>query len=195
MLGESTKCDTSTAVSSAETSALPSAETSGPQITTSSEVESKPDEGEKLADPKPLRTLASLKWPYVPEPPSFIDPVTRNDPKPLTLAQYEAIVGLAATSPDVRRAIADNPDVPNLLRSVDKLYGPLRQQVLEEMLGVGTSGDQRYGARPQTNETLARLRQDGDSESNMRALRQLSEAIEKAIGTGDAQRGLTWEDG
>ncbi|KAG8758327.1 hypothetical protein FRC12_010042 [Ceratobasidium sp. 428] len=191
MLGESTKCDTSTADSSAETSALPSAETSGPQITASSEVESKPDEGEKLADPKPLRTLASLKWPYVPEPPSFIDPVTRNDPKPLTLAQYEAI----ATSPDVRRAIADNPDVPNLLRSVDKLYGPLRQQALEEMLGVGTSGDQRYGARPQTNETLARLRQDGDSESNMRALRQLSEAIEKAIGTGDAQRGLAWEDG
>ncbi|KAG9123990.1 hypothetical protein FRC07_013294 [Ceratobasidium sp. 392] len=163
---------------------------SDPQVSTELEPETKPDEDEKLTDPKPLRTLASLKWPYVPEPPSFIDPVTKNDPKPLTLAQYEAI----ATSPDARRAIADNPNVPNLLRSVDKLYGPLRQQALEEMLGVGTSGEQQ-GARFQTNDTLARIRQEGDAEENMRALRQLSEAIEKAIGVSDTQRGLSWEDG
>ncbi|KAG8747800.1 hypothetical protein FRC10_011245 [Ceratobasidium sp. 414] len=155
------------------------------------EPDAQPNEGEKLVDPKPLRTLASLKWPYVPEPPSFVDPVTKNDPKPLALTQYEAI----ATSPDVRRVISDNPNIPNLLRSVDKLYGPLRQQALEEMLGVGTSGDQQYGTRGQTHETLARIRQDGDAESNMQALRQLSEAIEKAIGVGDAQRGLAWEDG
>ncbi|KAG8722037.1 hypothetical protein FRC08_007806 [Ceratobasidium sp. 394] len=183
---ESAGCDTSGVSSSTQTSTLP------PNLPTPAEADSeiKPNEDEKLEDPKPLRTLASLKWPYVPEPPSFIDPVTKNDPKPLTLAQYEAI----ATSPDVRRVIADNPNMPNLLRSVDKLYGPLRQQTLEEMLGVGTSGDQRHGTRGQTHETLARIRQDGDAESNMLALRQLSEAIEKAIGVGSAQRGLAWED-
>ncbi|EUC64030.1 sorting nexin-3 protein [Rhizoctonia solani AG-3 Rhs1AP] len=89
---------------------------------------------EDLSDPKPLRTLASLKWPYVPEPPSYVDPVTKNDPKPLTLTQYEAI----ATSPDVRKFLSENPDMHGLLRSIDKLYGPLRQQAIEEVLGVGT---------------------------------------------------------
>jgi hypothetical protein len=108
---------------------------------------------------------------------------------------YSALTAASlATSPDVRRAIAENPNVPDLLRSVDKLYGPLRQQALEEMLGVGTSAEQRHGTRPQTHDTLARIRQEGDAESNMRTLRQLSEAIEKAIGVGDAQRGLAWED-
>lgn len=38
-----------------------------------------------------LRTLASLRWPYIPEPPSFHDPLSDADPKPLRLPQYEAI--------------------------------------------------------------------------------------------------------
>ncbi|KAF8684144.1 PhoX homologous domain, present in p47phox and p40phox [Rhizoctonia solani] len=142
-------------------------------------------EEEQLPDPKPLRTLDSLKWPYVPEPPSYVDPVTKNDPKPLTLPQYEAI----ATSLDVRKVLADNPDMHGLLRSIDKLYGPLRQQAIEEVLGVGTSSEQRHGTRAPTHDALARLRQEGDAEANARALRQLSEAIEKAIGVGDEQRG------
>ncbi|ELU38207.1 zf-HIT domain-containing protein [Rhizoctonia solani AG-1 IA] len=148
-------------------------------------------EEEQLPDPKPLRTLDSLKWPYVPEPPSYVDPVTKNDPKPLTLPQYEAI----ATSLDVRKVLADNPDMHGLLRSIDKLYGPLRQQAIEEVLGVGTSSEQRHGTRAPTHDALARLRQEGDAEANARALRQLSEAIEKAIGVGDEQRGLAWEEG
>ena len=94
----------------------------------------------------------------------------------------------------MRRVIVENPNVPNLLRSVDNLYGPLRQQALEEMLGVGTSGEQRHGTRPQHHDALSRIRQEGDPESNMKALRQLSEAIEKAIGVGDAERGLAWEN-
>lgn len=40
---------------------------------------------------KPLRPLTSLKWPYVPEPPAYADPLERDDPKPLQLRQYEAI--------------------------------------------------------------------------------------------------------
>ncbi|KAJ1304802.1 hypothetical protein OPQ81_005938 [Rhizoctonia solani] len=156
--------------------------------------DAKPDEPkveeEGLSDPKPLRTLASLKWPYVPEPPSYVDPVTKNDPKPLTLPQYEAI----ATSPEVRKVLAENPDIRGLLRSIDKLYGPLRQQAIEEVLGVETSGEQRHGTRAPTHDALARLKQEGDAEANARALRQLSEAIEKAIGVGAEQRGLAWED-
>jgi hypothetical protein len=164
---------------------------------------------EQLSDPKPLRTLASLKWPYVPEPPSFVDPVTKNDPKPLTLAQYEAIgmtlsvlysrcqcteISIIATSPEVRKVLVENPNVRTLLSSIDQLYGPLRQQAIEEVLGVGTSAEQRHGTRPLHHDALARLRQEGDPEGNTRALRQLSEAIERAVGVKDTQRGLAWEN-
>ncbi|CUA66637.1 hypothetical protein RSOLAG22IIIB_00078 [Rhizoctonia solani] len=149
-----------------------------------------PKDEEELADPKPLRTLASLKWPYVPEPPSYVDPVTKNDPKSLTLPQYEAI----ATSPDVRKVLSENPDMHGLLKSIDKLYGPLRQQAIEEVLGVGTHYEQRHGTRAPTHDALARLRQEGNAEANTRALRQLAEAIEKAIGVENEQRGLAWED-
>jgi hypothetical protein len=39
----------------------------------------------------PLRALTSLKWPYVPETSAYADPLKRDDPKPLHLAQYSAI--------------------------------------------------------------------------------------------------------
>ncbi|CAE6448524.1 unnamed protein product [Rhizoctonia solani] len=150
-----------------------------------------PKDEEELEDPKPLRTLASLKWPYVPESPSYVDPVTKNDPKALTLSEYEAI----ATSPDIRKVLIENPNMHGLLRSIDKLYGPLRQQAIEEVLGVGTGSEQRHGTRVPTHDALARLKQEGDAEINTRALRQLSEAIEKAIGAGGAERrGLAWEE-
>lgn len=93
----------------------------------------------------------------------------------------------------MRKVLGENPDIQSLLRSIDKLYGPLRQQAIEEILGVGTSAEQRHGTRPHNHDALARLRQEGDAESNTRALRQLSEVIEKAIGVGDTQRGLAWE--
>ncbi|CAE6416180.1 unnamed protein product [Rhizoctonia solani] len=182
-----------------EVCATASATVQAPVRLPAQDLDTKPDEPkieprideEQLSDPKPLRTLASLKWPYVPEPPSYVDPVTKNDPKPLTLPQYEAI----ATSPDIRKVLTENPDMRGLLKSIDKLYGPLRQQAIEEVLGVGTSSEQRYGTRAPTHDALARLRQEGDAEANARALRQLSEAIGKAIGGGDEQRGLAWEEG
>lgn len=40
---------------------------------------------------RPLRTLASLRWPYVPDESAYPDPLKRDDPKPLQLPQYEAI--------------------------------------------------------------------------------------------------------
>ena len=42
-------------------------------------------------DVPPLRPLTSLKWPYLPEESAYPDPLKRDDPKPLQLAQYEAI--------------------------------------------------------------------------------------------------------
>ncbi len=46
---------------------------------------------ENMESKVPLRALTTVKWPYVPEPPSYPDPLARNDPKSLSLAQYEAI--------------------------------------------------------------------------------------------------------
>lgn len=49
---------------------------------------------EMIAKDVPLRPLTSLKWPYVPEESAYPDPLKRDDPKPLQLAQYEAIGSL-----------------------------------------------------------------------------------------------------
>ena len=49
------------------------------------------DEGDEITKEVPLRTLTSLKWPYVPEASAYPDPLKRDDPKPLQTAQYEAI--------------------------------------------------------------------------------------------------------
>ena len=40
---------------------------------------------------EPLRPLTSLKWPYIPEESAYPDPLKRDDPKVVQLAQYEAI--------------------------------------------------------------------------------------------------------
>lgn len=48
-------------------------------------------EPQPLQDPAPLRPLTALKWPYVPDTSAYPDPLTRDDPKPLQLHQYEAI--------------------------------------------------------------------------------------------------------
>jgi hypothetical protein len=47
--------------------------------------------GDEDMNEVPLRPLTSLKWPYVPEESAYPDPLKRDDPKPLQLAQYEAI--------------------------------------------------------------------------------------------------------
>ncbi len=46
---------------------------------------------EIIAKDVPPRPLTSLKWPYVPEESAYADPLKRDDPKPLLLAQYGAI--------------------------------------------------------------------------------------------------------
>lgn len=52
---------------------------------------------ESMPSKSPLRALTTLKWPYIPEAPSYPDPLARDDPKPLSLAQYEEIGELIMT--------------------------------------------------------------------------------------------------
>jgi hypothetical protein len=44
-----------------------------------------------LKEPQKLRPLTSLNWPYIPDESAYPDPLKRDDPKPLSLKQYEAI--------------------------------------------------------------------------------------------------------
>ena len=44
-----------------------------------------------LVEPGVLKPLTSVRWPYIPEEPSYPDPFMEAGPKPLQLKQYEAI--------------------------------------------------------------------------------------------------------
>lgn len=54
-------------------------------------MEPPPENGEKLTEAPNLRPLTTLKWPYIPEEPSYNDPLKQYDPKPLKLKDYENI--------------------------------------------------------------------------------------------------------
>ncbi|KAI8993958.1 hypothetical protein BD414DRAFT_268475 [Trametes punicea] len=126
---------------------------------------------------EPLRSLASLKWPYVPEESAFPDPLKRDDPKPLQLHQYEAI----ATSPAIRRVLATNPRLREILRDIDRLRGEERELALHEALGVGESRGKIFLGR--------------ESEEDQNALRELAEAVEAAVRGGKQDvLGLDWGD-
>lgn len=150
----------------------------------------------------PLRPLTSLKWPYVPEESAYPDPLKRDDPKPLQLHQYEAIgarhcmpipymflcAHFAATSPAVRTALTTHPRLPALLRSLDALRGPAREDALQRALGVSAAdvdGDAQAGPAALQEHT----------EEDVHALRVLAEAVEAAVrgGKGDVL-GLDWGD-
>ncbi|KAI1795523.1 hypothetical protein LXA43DRAFT_724380 [Ganoderma leucocontextum] len=124
-----------------------------------------------------MRTLASLRWPYVPEESAFPDPLKRDDPKPIQIPQYEAI----AMSPPIRRIIGSNPQLRETLLSIDKLRGEDRELAIQEALGVG-------GSR---NHTLATV--GAASEEDRNALRELAEAVESAVrGEKRDMLGLDW---
>lgn len=143
----------------------------------------------------PLRPLTSLKWPYVPEESAFPDPLKRDDPKPLQLPQYEAIglrtpsahtttfahEGATATSPAIRRVIASNPRLREILRTIDALRGEEREAALHEALGIG--------------ESRVKLLLGRESEEDRAALRDLAEAVEGAVRGGkQGLLGLDWGD-
>ncbi|VDB91300.1 unnamed protein product [Peniophora sp. CBMAI 1063] len=137
------------------------------------------------ADP-PLKRLASLNWPYVPDEPSHPDPLKRDDPKPLNLRQYEAI----ARSPAVRAVLTTHPRLKDILRSIEALRGLHREEAIQRGLGVAAddqTGRTRIGDRP--NDDTAFVSADDKD-----ALRQLAEAVEAVVRGGEGGLGLDWGD-
>jgi hypothetical protein len=158
------------------------------------------DDGAK--EPKLLRSLTSLNWPFVPEESAFPDPLKRDDPKPLQLRHYEAIGALnfsflgtciscssfrlhfchAATSPAVRAALARHPSIPSLLASLDQLKGFEREHAIQRALGM-TEADISEQSRGPV-----------DLSEEVRGLRELAEAVELAVRGGqDGALGLDWD--
>ncbi|KAJ7467057.1 hypothetical protein FB451DRAFT_1259972 [Mycena latifolia] len=127
-------------------------------------------------DALPLRPLTSLKWPYVPDESAYPDPLKRDDPKPLQTHQYEAI----ATSSAIRKTLAEHPNLPALLTSIDKLRGPDREDALQRALGV-------------TAPEIVPPNGGGELSEDVLALRALAEAVEAAVRGGKADAlGLNW---
>ncbi|KAL0063716.1 hypothetical protein AAF712_009408 [Marasmius tenuissimus] len=136
------------------------------------------NEEEPLEEPKPLKPLSSLRWPYVPEEPAYPDPLTRDDPKPLQICHYEAI----ATSEAVRKILEENPNLPGLLRSIDGLKGADRESALQQALGVQAPSIGDNTTKKEVNEDVL-------------ALRAFAEAIETAVrGERAGALGLDWGD-
>ncbi|KAJ6625391.1 hypothetical protein B0H10DRAFT_1783239, partial [Mycena sp. CBHHK59/15] len=93
-----------------------------------------PSDGDPLLvnDGPPLRLLTDLKWLYIPKESAYPDPLKRDDPKPLQTHQYEAI----ATSQTIRTSLAEHPNLPGLLTSIDKPSSPDREAILQRMLAA-----------------------------------------------------------
>ena len=147
----------------------------------------------------PLRPLTSLKWPYVPEESAYPDPLKRDDPKPLQMAQYEAIgshIHLSslsasfsgntrglATSHAVRAALTGHPKLKDTLQSIDRLRGPAREEALQACLGV---------SRSDVTSSVGSGIRVGEEEKE--AMRELTEAIEAAVrGNREDALGLDWD--
>ncbi|KIO34565.1 hypothetical protein M407DRAFT_240444 [Tulasnella calospora MUT 4182] len=138
-----------------------------------------PQNGPALVPPQVLKPLTSLRWPYVPEAPSYPDPLSQDEVKPIQLPQYEAI----ATSVDVREVLTTNPRLKDILRSIDALQGSARERELEKILGVAVDEQGRPAS--------------GGDEEDMKALRALAEAVEQVVRGEKAEgdvRGLDWGD-
>ncbi|GLB45076.1 hypothetical protein LshimejAT787_1901540 [Lyophyllum shimeji] len=136
-----------------------------------------PKEEAPLEDPKPLRPLTSLKWPYIPDESAYPDPLKRDDPKTLQLHHYEAI----ATSPAIRKTLAKHPGLKQLLRSVDSLRGYDREHALQRALGVAAPDIKDISAPKELSEDVV-------------ALRELAEAVEAAVRGGqESALGLDWD--
>lgn len=131
-----------------------------------------------VEEPRPLRSLSSLKWPYIPEQSAYPDPLQRDDPKPLQLRQYEAI----ATSPTIRNVLSAHPNLPALLTSIDNLRGQNRDLALQRSLGV-------------TDPQFVDRTHPVQLEEDVLALRALAEAVEDAVrGEQKDALGLNWGD-
>jgi len=131
-------------------------------------------------EPRELRPLSSLRWPPEPETSMFVDPLTRDDPKPLNHAQYLSI----ATSPKIRSMLRENPQLPLLLRSLDALPSSFsREKAFEAILDVATGRIEPL--RLENGEHM--------DEDDVILLRRFAEEVENAVRRpGDL--GLAWEE-
>jgi len=109
----------------------------------------------------------------------FVDPLTRDDPKPLNNAQYLSI----ATSSKIRCMLRENPRLPLLLRSLDSLPSSFyREKALEMVLDVATGRVEPL--RLENGEYM--------DEDDLKLMRQFAEEVENAVRKpGDL--GLAWE--
>lgn len=148
-----------------------------------------------LQDPLPLRPLTTLKWPYVPDTSAYPDPLTRDDPKPLQLHQYEALGrygdnldcknadrgALVATSETIRTITRSNPRLRDVLRSINALRGAEREEALQRALGV----DSRLLKNDDTGKLL---------DEDTKVFREFAEAVEVAVRGGKEDvLGLDWD--
>jgi len=134
---------------------------------------------EEIRESQPLRSLTSLRWPYVPEESAYPDPLKRDDPKPLQLSEYEAI----ATSSAIRQVLGSHPSLCGLLTSIDTLRGPDREDALQRALGVNVEQ-----LRDPSGTKVS-----PEFDEDVIALRKLAEAVETAVRGGkEGVLGLDW---
>ncbi|KAI3625065.1 hypothetical protein CBS9595_000426 [Malassezia furfur] len=104
------------------------------------------DGGARAPAPAPaLRALVDLRWPEEPDPLVYLDPLRRTDPKPLRLAELEALAtdamlrAILTPSTPLHPHGAVNEALREALRTWDALPTPRhRDAALELVLGVGT---------------------------------------------------------
>ena len=97
----------------------------------------------------------------------------------------------------IRTILSHNPSLRQILTEIDQLRGEDRQEALQKALGVSVSDVQRSvrisgGSSASLNPSARGL---GGNEDDVRALRQLAEAVESAVRGGkEGTLGLDWGD-
>ena len=90
----------------------------------------------------------------------------------------------------MRAALEGHPGLKELLRSIDRLRGPAREEALQATLGVCRAQGDAEDA-----EQIYRLGEMRIGEEERRAMRDLAEATEAAVrGSQEAILGLDWGD-
>lgn len=90
----------------------------------------------------------------------------------------------------MRAALDGHPEIKELLRSIDKLRGPGREEALQASLGVS-----RIQGDAKDAEEIRRFGEVRIGEEERRAMRELAEATEAAVrGNREATIGLDWGD-
>ncbi len=87
----------------------------------------------------------------------------------------------------MRAALEGHPGLKELLRAIDRLRGPAREEALQASLGVSRS--QVNGRDTENAEQILRIGEEG-----RRAMRDLAGATERAVRGNEAILGLDWGD-